>query len=56
MPLDSEFLEMLACPGCKGELVLTPDETELRCERCRLGFRIEDGIPILLLDEATRHE
>ena len=27
MPLDSEFLEMLACPGCKGPLVPTPDET-----------------------------
>ena len=56
MPLDDEFLEMLACPGCKGELSPTPDGTELRCARCRLSFRIDDGIPILLLEEATPYE
>ncbi len=54
--LDSEFLEILACPKCKGGLALTADETELRCPACRLAFRIDDGIPILLLDEATAYE
>ena len=54
--LDDEFLEILACPKCKGGLAITPDGTELRCATCRLSFRIEDGIPILLLDEATEYE
>jgi uncharacterized protein len=54
--LDDELLGILACPKCKGELSLTADETELRCAACRLAFRIEDGIPILLLDEATQYE
>jgi len=54
--MDKELLEILACPKCRGELRLTADETELRCEACRLRFRIDDGIPILLVDEATAYE
>lgn len=54
--LDRELLDLLACPKCKGELELTPDETELRCPLCRLGYRIDDGIPILLIDEAHPYE
>lgn len=50
--MDEELLEILACPKCKGELRLSTDETELRCEPCKLGYRVDDGIPILLLDEA----
>jgi uncharacterized protein YbaR (Trm112 family) len=51
--VDRELLEILACPKCKGELKLPDDESELRCDACRLRYRIEDGIPILLIDEAT---
>ena len=54
--MDEELLEILACPKCKGSLVLTPEESELRCEACNLGYRIDDGIPILLIDEATPYE
>ncbi len=54
--LNGELLDLLACPKCKGGLVQAPDGTELRCEACRLSFRIEDGIPILLLEEATSYE
>ena len=54
--MDEELLEILACPKCKGELRLSPDESELRCETCRLIYRIDDGIPILLLEEALPYE
>lgn len=54
--MDEELLEIVACPKCKGDLTLTPDETELRCALCRLSFRIDDGIPILLLEEASPYE
>lgn len=54
--LDKELLDLLACPKCKGELELNPDETELRCPLCRLSYRIDDGIPILLIDEAHPYE
>jgi uncharacterized protein YbaR (Trm112 family) len=51
--MDEELLEILACPKCKGGLRLSNDETELRCEKCRLSYRVDDGIPILLIDEAS---
>jgi len=54
--MDRELLDILACPKCRGELRLAVDETELRCETCRLSYRIEEGIPILLIDEASAHE
>ncbi len=56
MELDRELLDTLICPKCKGELEITPDGGELRCAACRLSFRIDDGIPILLLDEASPYE
>ncbi|HJX16053.1 MAG TPA: Trm112 family protein [Candidatus Deferrimicrobiaceae bacterium] len=54
--MDEELLEILACPKCKGVLRLTPEESELLCEVCRLSYRIDDGIPILLIDEAVSYE
>jgi uncharacterized protein YbaR (Trm112 family) len=54
--MDKELLEILACPKCKGELQLAAGDTELRCPACRLIYRIEDGIPILLIDEAASYE
>lgn len=54
--MDKELLEILACPKCKGELRLAADDRELRCGECRLAYRIDDGIPILLIDEAASYE
>ena len=51
--MDQELLDILACPKCKGNLTLTTDESELRCGNCRLSYRIDDGIPILLIEEAS---
>jgi hypothetical protein len=56
MPLDAELLELLACPS--------PDHAPLReethedaevlvCSYCASRYPIEDGIPVLLLDEAV---
>ncbi len=56
MTLDPDLLEILACPDCKGPLEPTKDSSGLRCDRCRLTYRIEDGIPILLVDQATHDE
>ncbi len=51
--LDNELLEILACPKCKGDLEYkTEGEGELTCHHCRLIYRIEDDIPIMLIDEA----
>ncbi len=50
--LSPELKEILACPKCKGDLEFREVEREIRCLRCRLAFRIDDGIPVMLLDEA----
>ena len=56
MAISPELLEILACPKCKGELELTPAQDGLACRSCKLLYRIEDDIPIMLIDEATKIE
>lgn len=50
----SEHLDTLACPLCKGKLDVTPECGKLLCRRCDLGFRIKEGIPLLLADAAEK--
>jgi uncharacterized protein YbaR (Trm112 family) len=52
MSLSSELKELLACPRCKGELQFHEAQGEIHCLACRLAFRIDDGIPVMLVDEA----
>jgi len=51
MGLDAELLKILACPRCKG--VLEEREEGLDCQACGLRYPIDDGIPILLEEDAT---
>lgn len=52
MALDPQLLEILACPEDKGPLLYFEDEQSLYNPRQRLRYRIADGIPALLVDEA----
>lgn len=55
MSLSQDLLEILVCPKCKGELEYRTDPAEqLVCHKCRLIYAVEDDIPIMLIDEATR--
>ncbi len=55
--LDSRLLDILACPKCKGALEYrTEPEEDLRCNACRLVYEVRDGIPIMLIDEASPME
>ncbi|WP_236789231.1 Trm112 family protein [Amycolatopsis sp. GM8] len=56
--LDAQLLEILACPspdhaplrpGTPGD----PAADALTCTSCGRIFPVRDGIPVLLLDEAT---
>lgn len=52
--MEPDFLDILACPVCKGKLEYRRDEKKLICRADRLVFSItDDGIPILLADEAA---
>ena len=53
MTVDPSLLEILACPMSKTEVTLTPDGAGLVCRSCRRRYPIVDGIPIMLVEEAT---
>jgi len=50
MPIDKEFLEILACPVCKEPFQFREQEgkEQLVCTGCKRVFPIEEGIPVLL--------
>jgi uncharacterized protein YbaR (Trm112 family) len=50
--VDKKLLEIIACPVCKGPLVYKKEDQELICKADRLAFRIENDIPVMLVDEA----
>lgn len=53
MSLAPELLELLVCPKCKGDLEYRTGEPEsLVCHACRLVYPVDDGIPVMLIDEA----
>lgn len=49
--LDAKLLSILVCPADRGPLLLIDDEL-LYNPRLRRAYRIEGGIPVLLVDEA----
>lgn len=53
MAVSQELLDILVCPKCKGDLVLTEKADGLVCRACRLKYEIKDDIPIMLIDEAV---
>ena len=52
MTLDQRLLEILACPDDKGPLYYFADEDALYNPRLKRRYRIVDGIPVMLIDEA----
>ena len=52
MPLNAQLKEILACPQCKGGLEFHEDQGEIHCKKCKLIYRIEDDIPVMLIEEA----
>ncbi len=51
MAIDQTLLSILACPVDKGPLLLVEDEL-LYNPRLRRAYPLENGIPVLLVDEA----
>ncbi len=48
------LLDVLACPKCKGDLDYKKAQNKLICNKCRLAYRIEEGIPIMLVEKAEK--
>ena len=53
MPIDSELLEILACPNCRTPVRLVNSGQGLKCDQCRRVYPIKDDIPVMLVDEAV---
>ncbi len=53
MALDPQLLEILACPDDKGPLLYFEGRGILYNPRLQRAYRIEDDIPIMLIDEAS---
>ncbi len=57
--LDPRLMDILACPSddhapLRAGTPEDPDADVLTCTSCGRRFPVRDGIPVLLLDEATR--
>ena len=55
MPISPELLEILRCPQCKAKVEIDTEETRLKCvnAECSLVYPISDGIPVMIVEEAT---
>lgn len=52
--MSEQLLDILACPVCKGPLKWLGDTREYLCRPDRLAFPVQDGIPVMLPDQARR--
>ena len=50
----SKLLEILVCTNCQGDLYYDEENQQLICYKSKLIFKIEDGIPNMLIDEAKK--
>ena len=50
--MDNKLLEILACPSCRAD-VKTDKETVV-CTGCGLIYPINEGIPIMLVEEGKK--
>ncbi len=52
--MDTKLLDILVCPLCKSPLVYQKTAQELICKADRLAYKIDDDIPVMLVDEARK--
>jgi uncharacterized protein YbaR (Trm112 family) len=53
-PIDPKLLELLVCPVTKKPLTYDAERQELVSKEAGLAYPIEDGIPIMLPEDARR--
>lgn len=50
--ISPDLLEILRCPLDPSHTRLTLEADRLVCQRCALKFKIKDGFPVLIVEEA----
>ena len=54
MAVDPELIALLVCPACHGAIEYKDRRAVIICTQCGLHYPVRDGIPVMLVDEATR--
>lgn len=54
--MDSQLIDILVCPLCKGPLTKRAEDGFLVCKADKLAFPVRDGIPIMLVEQAEPAE
>ena len=52
--IDEELLKILACPACKADVKLQGDRIICQNPKCGLRYPVRDGIPVMLIEEASK--
>ena len=52
--MDKKILKHIVCPVTKEKLEYDEDNNELISKRAKLAYKIKEGIPILLPEEARK--
>jgi uncharacterized protein YbaR (Trm112 family) len=50
--ISQDLLDILRCPLSPSETRLRPEGDGLVCQRCALRFKLKDGFPVLVAEEA----
>ncbi len=53
MALDDRLMDILVCPACRSSLEHKERRHVLVCAGCGLQFPVREGIPVMLVEEAT---
>ena len=50
--MNKTLLRQLVCPYTGASLVWRPEENELWCAASKLAYPVEEGIPIMIIEQA----
>ena len=51
--LPQKLIDILVCPACRQPLAYREERADFRCAACGRVYPVRDGIPVLLIDQAT---
>lgn len=49
--IQEALLKIIICPKCQSELEYNKEEYNLKCTNCEAVYRIENDIPIMIIEE-----
>ena len=53
MAVDSKLIELLVCPSCRSSIEYKDRRNLIICTGCELQYPVRDGIPVMLVSEAS---